>query len=163
MKDQDKNKILNDALNFHHKGDLDKADSLYLQVLSIDPNDFNANHFFYRGEANVRLGNIDNAKRDFNRALSIDPECELAKNSLSEISDDWRMKTKISDEKKEEMDILLNKLEPLEKDVLFQLFGIENLGFRKTHLEIGKSLNLSEDKIKQIEKKALEKLRFFKN
>ena len=44
MKDQDKNKILNDALNFHHKGDLEKADSLYLQVLSIDPNDFNANH-----------------------------------------------------------------------------------------------------------------------
>ena len=125
--------------------------------------DFNANHFFYRGEANVRLGNLDNAKRDFNRVLSIDPEYERAKDSLSVISDDMRMKIKISDEKKEEMDILLNKLEPLEKDVICQLFGIENLGWKKTHSDIAKSLNLPEERIIEIEKIALEKLRFFMN
>ena len=44
MKHQDKSKILNQALNFHHNGDLDRANSLYLQILSIDPDDFNANH-----------------------------------------------------------------------------------------------------------------------
>ena len=44
MKHQDKNKILNEALSHHHKGELDKANLLYLQVLSIDPDDFNANH-----------------------------------------------------------------------------------------------------------------------
>ena len=44
MKDQDKKILLNQALNFHHSGDLDKANTLYLKVLSIDPEDFNANH-----------------------------------------------------------------------------------------------------------------------
>ena len=44
MEQQEKNKILNEALSHHHKGDFDKANSLYLQILSIDPDDFNANH-----------------------------------------------------------------------------------------------------------------------
>ena len=42
MEQQEKNKILNEALSYHHKGDFDKAKSLYLQILSLDPNDFNA-------------------------------------------------------------------------------------------------------------------------
>lgn len=44
MNHQEKNKILNQALSHHHKGEFDQADSLYLKVLSIDSEDFNANH-----------------------------------------------------------------------------------------------------------------------
>ena len=40
----DKNKILDEALKYHHDGKLAKADELYLQVLKIDNEDFNANH-----------------------------------------------------------------------------------------------------------------------
>ena len=40
----DKNQVLNTALKFHHSGDLDKADELYLKVIKHDKNDFNANH-----------------------------------------------------------------------------------------------------------------------
>ena len=40
----DKNQVLNSALKFHHSGDLDKADELYLKVIKHDKNDFNANH-----------------------------------------------------------------------------------------------------------------------
>ncbi len=44
MKSKDKNQYLNDALNFHHKGDLDKADELYKTILDLDEDHFDANH-----------------------------------------------------------------------------------------------------------------------
>ena len=44
MTSKDKNTILNEALKYHHEGKLAEADNLYLKVLSLDKNDFNANH-----------------------------------------------------------------------------------------------------------------------
>tara|TARA_B100001989_G_C24522729_1_gene456804 strand:- start:88 stop:1647 length:1560 start_codon:yes stop_codon:yes gene_type:complete len=44
MKLEEKNQYLNDALKFHDDGELDRADELYLAILQIDENDFNANH-----------------------------------------------------------------------------------------------------------------------
>ena len=44
MTSTDKNTLLNEALKYHHEGNLSKADELYLEVLSLDRDDFNANH-----------------------------------------------------------------------------------------------------------------------
>ena len=47
--------------------------------------DLNKKYFYYRGEAYFRLGNFDNAKRDFRRALSLDPYYHCARDSITRI------------------------------------------------------------------------------
>ena len=44
MKDKNTNDLLNQALNLHHDGKLEKADAIYLLILDKDENNFSANH-----------------------------------------------------------------------------------------------------------------------
>jgi len=44
MKQEKKKQLLKKALQFHHAGDLNSADEIYLEILKKDKNDFDANH-----------------------------------------------------------------------------------------------------------------------
>ena len=44
MKDKNINNLLNQALNLHHHGKLEKADDIYRLILDKDENNFSANH-----------------------------------------------------------------------------------------------------------------------
>ena len=65
---------------------------------------------------------------------------------------------KPSSEGIKELKILLNNLKSKEKEVLIQRFGL-NDGRKKTLKEVGQILNLSGERIRQIEAIALDKLR----
>ncbi len=76
----DKNKILDEALKYHHDGKLAKADELYLQVLKIDNEDFNANHL--HGCILSQNHNYKDAIKYITRAVSIVPSNYEANNNL---------------------------------------------------------------------------------
>ena len=44
MKQEKKKQLLKKALEYHHCGDLNSADDIYLEILKSDENDFDANH-----------------------------------------------------------------------------------------------------------------------
>ena len=44
MKQEKKKQLLRKALEYHHSGDLNLADDIYLEILKHDKNDFDANH-----------------------------------------------------------------------------------------------------------------------
>ena len=44
MKQEKKKQLLKKALEYHHVGDLNSADDIYLEILKNDKNDFDANH-----------------------------------------------------------------------------------------------------------------------
>ncbi len=44
MKQEKKKQLLRKALEYHHSGDLNSADDIYLEILKHDENDFDANH-----------------------------------------------------------------------------------------------------------------------
>ncbi|GIR42230.1 MAG: hypothetical protein CM15mP53_01460 [Ectothiorhodospiraceae bacterium] len=44
MKQEKKKQLLKKALEYHHGGDLNSADDIYLEILKNDKNDFDANH-----------------------------------------------------------------------------------------------------------------------
>ncbi len=44
MKQEKKKQLLKKALEYHHDGDLNSADDIYLEILQYDKNDFDANH-----------------------------------------------------------------------------------------------------------------------
>ena len=44
MKQEKKKQLLKKALEYHHSGDLNSADDIYLEILKNDKNDFDANH-----------------------------------------------------------------------------------------------------------------------
>ena len=44
MKQEKKKQLLKKALEYHHSGDLNSADDIYLEILKNDRNDFDANH-----------------------------------------------------------------------------------------------------------------------
>ena len=44
MKQEKKKQLLKKALEYHHRGDLNSADDIYLEILKHDKDDFDANH-----------------------------------------------------------------------------------------------------------------------
>ena len=44
MKQEKKKQLLKKALEYHHSGDLNSADDIYIEILKHDENDFDANH-----------------------------------------------------------------------------------------------------------------------
>lgn len=59
----------------------------------------------------------------------------------------------------EEITKMLEKLSPKEKDVLIKRYGLDNNGERKTLDEVGKEYEVSRERIRQIENRALAKLK----
>ena len=68
----------------------------FTSAINLNP-ELSKTYFYYRGEAYSRLGNFDNAKRDFRRALSLDPYYHCARESISKIH-----QTKYEEEYKKE-------------------------------------------------------------
>jgi RNA polymerase primary sigma factor len=54
---------------------------------------------------------------------------------------------------------MLNQLSPKEKDVLIMRYGLDNNGKKKTLDEIGNSYGVSRERIRQIENRAIAKLK----
>ena len=80
MTSKDKNIILNEALKYHHEGKLAEADNLYLKVLSLDKNDFNANHL--HGCILSQRNDYEDAIKFITRAVEIIPSNYEANNNL---------------------------------------------------------------------------------
>ena len=80
MTSKDKNTILNEALKYHHEGKLAEADNLYLKVLSLDKNDFNANHL--HGCILSQRNDYEDAIKFITRAVEIIPSNYEANNNL---------------------------------------------------------------------------------
>ena len=62
-------------------------------------------------------------------------------------------------ELRESIDVLLAKLTPLERSILVDHYGLDAAGNAKTLDQLGKYLGLSKERVRQIEIKALKKLR----
>ena len=77
---KDKNTILNEALKHHHEGKLAEADDLYLEVLNLDKNDFNANHL--HGCILSQRNNYEDAIKFITRAVEVIPSNYEANNNL---------------------------------------------------------------------------------
>ena len=54
---------------------------------------------------------------------------------------------------------MLNQLNPKEKDVLIMRYGLDNNGQKKTLDEIGSRYGVSRERIRQIETRAISKLK----
>jgi tetratricopeptide (TPR) repeat protein len=80
MTSKDKNTILNEALKYHHEGKLAEADNLYLKVLSLDKNDFNANHL--HGCILSQRNDYEDAIKFITRAVEVIPSNYEANNNL---------------------------------------------------------------------------------
>jgi len=109
---------------------------------------------------------MNNIKLDFDFFSKYEKEVKNLPEEKKKIWIQERKKIPLTREEKNVMKIFLdkflNKLEAREKEVIIQRFGIYD-GRKKTHKEIAQILNLSGERIRQIEKIALEKMRFFKN
>jgi len=62
-------------------------------------------------------------------------------------------------ELRESIDMLLKKLSPLERSILIEHYGLGDAGNSKTLDQLGKLLGISKERVRQIEIKALKKLR----
>jgi Tfp pilus assembly protein PilF len=71
---------LNLALQHHQAGQLDQAEQIYRQVLSVDPDNVIANH--YLGVIALQVGKNDIAVQLIGRALSVQPDYADAHNNL---------------------------------------------------------------------------------
>ena len=80
MTSKNKNTILNEALKYHHEGKLTEADNLYLKVLSLDKNDFNANHL--HGCILSQRNDYEDAIKFITRAVEVIPSNYEANNNL---------------------------------------------------------------------------------
>ena len=80
MTSKNKNTILNEALKYHHEGKLTEADNLYLKVLSLDKNDFNANHL--HGCILSQRNDYEDAVKFITRAVEVIPSNYEANNNL---------------------------------------------------------------------------------
>ena len=79
MNKEDKKKLLQKALDYHHNGRLNLADDIYKKILSADQNDFDANHL----HATILSQNNEYAKaiKFFSQAYDHQtPTCELLNN-----------------------------------------------------------------------------------
>ena len=63
---------------------------------------------------------------------------------------------------KEELNEAIEKLEPKEQIIIMDRFGLID-GKRRTQREIAKKLNISKERVRQIEGKSIRKLRFILN
>ena len=63
---------------------------------------------------------------------------------------------------KEELTEAIEKLEPKEQIIIMDRFGLID-GKRRTQREIAKKLNISKERVRQIEGKSIRKLRFILN
>ena len=104
---------------------------------------------------------MNNTKLDFDLS-KYEKEVKNLPEEKKKIWIQERRKIPLTREEKNVIKILLDKLEAREKEVIIQRFGI-NDGRKKTLKEIGQMLNLSGERIRQIEKIALKKLRLFKS
>ena len=59
----------------------------------------------------------------------------------------------------EEITKMLEKLSPKEKDVLIKRYGLDNNGEKKTLDEVGNEYGVSRERIRQIENRAISKLK----
>ncbi len=79
MKELNLKKLLTDALDFHRKGRLDKADEIYLKIINIKPDDFDSNHL--HGVVLSQKKNYDESIEYYDKAYSINQNnCELLNN-----------------------------------------------------------------------------------
>ena len=62
-------------------------------------------------------------------------------------------------ELRESIDVLLSRLSPLERSILVDHYGLDSAGDSKTLDQLGKYLGISKERVRQIEIKALKKLR----
>ena len=79
MNKEDKKKLLQKALEYHHSGKLNLADDIYQKILSVDQNDFDANHL----HATILSQNqkYSEAIKFFSTAYeNQNPTCELLNN-----------------------------------------------------------------------------------
>ncbi len=79
MKDLNKKKLLNEALSYHKNGEIDSANKIYLKILEIDPDNFDANHLhaLVLSQQKNYIKSIDY----FSKAYSQGPvTCELLNN-----------------------------------------------------------------------------------
>ena len=76
--------------------------------------------------------------------------------------DDWyeaNILNKPEENLLEDVRKMLNQLNPKEKDVLIMRYGLDNNGQKKTLDEIGSRYNVSRERIRQIETRAIAKLK----
>jgi RNA polymerase sigma factor (sigma-70 family) len=62
-------------------------------------------------------------------------------------------------ELRESIDVMLAQLSPRERTVLIDHYGLDTSGDAKTFEQLGRQLGLSKERVRQIELKALRKLR----
>jgi tetratricopeptide (TPR) repeat protein len=79
MKKLNLNKLLIKALDCHKKGNIDKADKIYLQILEKSPNDFDSNHL--HGVVLSQKKDYKSSIGFYKKAFSSNPyNCELLNN-----------------------------------------------------------------------------------
>ena len=121
----------------------------YTNAILLTPN--NKNLFWKRGIAKSRLQDIKGSLNDFIKYEEL--------NDLDHLNEKVdKQKRSIS---KNKVEIWLQQLNPREREVLRLRFGLDGLG-TKTLKEIGKIFGLTGERIRQIEAKAVKKLRVIK-
>ena len=79
MKKLNLNKLLNEALDYHRNGSINKADQIYLQILEEIPDDFDSNHL--HGVVLSQKQNYKSSIKFYKKAFLRNPKnCELLNN-----------------------------------------------------------------------------------
>ncbi len=74
---------IDEAIALHQAGDLDKAESIYLDVLKISPRNCDALHLL--GHIQLTRDNLEEAERYVRAALKVDPKFPYALHTLAQV------------------------------------------------------------------------------